>query len=36
MCSLAIHHFDDQLPVFREVHRVLDKGKFVILTATPE
>jgi SAM-dependent methyltransferase len=36
MCTLAIHHFDDLLPVFREVHRVLDKGKFVILTATPE
>ena len=36
MCTLAIHHFDDLLPVFREAHRVMDEGKFVILTATPE
>ncbi len=36
VCTLAVHHFDDLLPVFREVHRVLDKGKFVILTAMPE
>ena len=36
MCTLAIHHFDDLLPVFQEAHRVLNNGKFVILTATPE
>ena len=36
MCTLAIHHFDELLPVFQEAHRVLDKGKFVILTATLE
>ena len=36
VCTLAVHHFDDLLPVFREVHRVLDKGKFVVLTAMPE
>lgn len=36
MCTLAIHHFTALLPVFREVHRILLGGSFVIFTATPE
>ena len=36
MCTLAIHHFDDLLPVFQEAYRVINAGRFVILTATPE
>jgi len=35
LCTLAIHHFDDLLPVFLETYRVLNAGRFVILTATP-
>ena len=35
LCTLAIHHFDELLPVFQEAYRVLDHGRFVILTATP-
>ncbi|MCY0893243.1 MAG: class I SAM-dependent methyltransferase, partial [Acidibacillus sp.] len=35
-CVLAIHHFDDLLKTFREVHRVLDNGRFVIFTSSPE
>ena len=35
MCTLAIHHFAELLPVFQEAYRVLDRGRFVILTATP-
>lgn len=35
-CILAIHHFDDLLIPFREVFRVLDKGRFVIFTSSPE
>ena len=33
MCTLALHHFDELGPIFREVHRVLDSGKLVIFTA---
>ena len=28
-------HFAELLPVFQEAHRVLERGRFVILTATP-
>ena len=35
-CSCAIHHFNELHPVFREVYRVIDRGRFVIFTATPE
>ncbi len=35
-CVLAIHHFDDLLAPFKEVYRVLDDGRFVIFTASPE
>ena len=35
MCTLSIHHFAELLPVFQEAYRVLDRGRFVILTATP-
>lgn len=35
MCSFAIHHFDDVAAAFGEVARVLGRGRFVILTATP-
>ncbi len=35
-CVLAIHHFPSLEPIFREVHRVLDQGRFVIFTAGPE
>ena len=33
MCTLALHHFDELGPIFREVYRVLDRGKLVIFTA---
>lgn len=35
-CILAIHHFGDLLRPFREVYRVLDHGRFVIFTSSPE
>jgi ubiquinone/menaquinone biosynthesis C-methylase UbiE len=35
-CTLAIHHFNDLLKPFQEVYRVLDKGRFVIFTSSPE
>jgi ubiquinone/menaquinone biosynthesis C-methylase UbiE len=35
-CTLAIHHFNDLLTPFQEVFRVLDKGRFVIFTSSPE
>lgn len=35
-CILAIHHFGDLLQPFREVHRILDNGRFVIFTSSPE
>ena len=36
VCTLAIHHFPELVQPFREVWRVLDRGKFVIFTAFPE
>ncbi len=27
MCTLALHHFDELGPIFKEVYRVLDRGK---------
>ena len=36
MCTLAIHHFPDQLKPFQEVYRVLNQGTFVLFTAFPE
>lgn len=35
-CILAIHHFDGLLEPFREVYRVLENGRFVIFTSSPE
>ena len=35
MCILAIHHFDDLLPIFQEDYRALGRGRSVIPTATP-
>lgn len=35
-CTLAIHHFDDLLAPFHEVYRVIDQGRFVIFTSSPE
>lgn len=34
LCTLAIHHFSALLPVFHEVFRVLESGRFVIFSAT--
>ena len=34
MCTLALHHLDGLIPVFREVRRVMGSGNFVIFTAT--
>ncbi|GIM46338.1 hypothetical protein DNHGIG_18870 [Collibacillus ludicampi] len=36
ICVLAIHHFDDLIFPFQEVYRVIDKGRFVIFTSSPE
>jgi SAM-dependent methyltransferase len=36
LCTLAIHHFADILSAFQEIYRVLENGKFVLFTATPE
>ena len=36
ICTLAIHHFPDLLPAFRETFRVLARGRIVLFTATPE
>ena len=36
ICVLAIHYFKDILRVFSEVYRVLQRGRFIIFTATPE
>ncbi len=33
VCTLALHHFANLDPIFQEVYRVLDRGKFVIFTA---
>lgn len=35
-CVLAMHHFRDLLEPFREVYRVLNHGRFVIFTSSPE
>ncbi len=35
-CLLSIHHFDDLFSAFKEVFRVMDKGRFVIFTSSPE
>jgi hypothetical protein len=36
MCTLAIHHFRALLPAFREVFRVLGRGRYVLFTSTAE
>lgn len=35
-CILAIHHFDNLYTPFKEVYRVIDRGRFVIFTSSPE
>jgi ubiquinone/menaquinone biosynthesis C-methylase UbiE len=35
-CILAIHHFENLHRAFQEVYRVMDKGRFVIFTSSPE
>jgi len=35
-CILSIHHFDNLLESFKEIFRVIDKGRFVIFTSSPE
>jgi len=35
-CILAIHHFKNVRNAFMEVFRVIDKGRFVIVTAYPD
>ncbi len=36
LCTLAIHHFPDPAAAFREVARVVPRGRFVLLTSDPE
>ena len=36
ICTLAIHHFDSLDKPFQEVYRVIDRGQFVIFTASPD
>ncbi len=36
ICILATHHINDNKKLFQEVFRILQKGHFVIFTATPE
>jgi ubiquinone/menaquinone biosynthesis C-methylase UbiE len=36
VCSLAIHHFAELGAPFKEVWRVMNRGRFVIFTAFPE
>jgi SAM-dependent methyltransferase len=36
VCTLAIHHFSNLDRVCSEVYRIIDKGQFVIFTATAE
>ena len=36
LCTMALHHFAALPPVFREAYRVIDRGRFVIFTATSE
>ncbi|WP_078596167.1 class I SAM-dependent methyltransferase [Evansella clarkii] len=35
-CILSIHHFDELFSAFKEIYRVIDKGRFVIFTSSPE
>ncbi|WP_408010329.1 class I SAM-dependent methyltransferase [Pseudalkalibacillus sp. A8] len=35
-CILSIHHFGDLFVPFQEVFRVIDEGRFVIFTSSPE
>lgn len=35
-CILAIHHFNDLIMPFQEIHRVMNSGRFVIFTSSPE
>lgn len=35
LCVLALHHFAELGPIFRDIHRVLDRGKLVIFTSDP-
>ena len=36
LCTLAIHHFTELIPAFKEIYRVLANGKFLLFTSTPE
>jgi len=36
LCALATHHFADLLISFKEIMRVVSRGKLVIFTSTPE
>ena len=36
VCTMALHHMSDLLPVFREAFRVLRQGRLVIFTSTCE
>jgi ubiquinone/menaquinone biosynthesis C-methylase UbiE len=35
-CTLAIHHFENLYNAFQEVYRVMNEGRFVIFTSSPE
>lgn len=35
-CTLSIHHFGSLLTPFQEAYRVLNKGRFVVFTSSPE
>jgi ubiquinone/menaquinone biosynthesis C-methylase UbiE len=35
-CVLAIHHFENLHDAFQQVYKVINKGRFVILTSSPE
>jgi ubiquinone/menaquinone biosynthesis C-methylase UbiE len=35
-CTLAIHHFKNLYKAFQQVYRVMNKGRFVIFTSSPE
>ncbi len=36
VCTMALHHLPDLMPVFCEAHRVLRQGRLVIFTSTGE
>lgn len=36
ICILAIHHFQSLKKAFKEISRIINKGRFVIFTALPE